>query len=331
MRFYCILFGQILKCLSVTRLWNFCKLTFTFILSHCFKIHRFTGLPAFVSIEPTNICNLRCPECPTGNQTSTVGKGKITVELCQNLMPQIEKTVFFANLYFQGEPFVNEQMISIIKTASNARILTSISTNAHFITEKIADEIVKSGLTKLIISLDGYDQKSYETYRRNGTFQKVLDGMKAIQQAKIQNKSHLPLVELQCLLFKHTENHKNEIRQIGKEFGADIIQFKTAQFYDEQNIEMLPSQKNSRYTQENGKLTIKNKLKNKCWKMWSSCIIAWNGNVLPCCFDKNHTFSYGNIQEKSLAEIWFSKPYTNFRKLVHTERGKISMCQNCTS
>ena len=291
MRFYCILFGQILKCLSVTRLWNFCKLTFTFILSHCFKIHRFTGLPAFVSIEPTNICNLRCPECPTGNQTSTVGKGKITVELCQNLMPQIEKTVFFANLYFQGEPFVNEQMISIIKTVSNARILTSISTNAHFITEKNADEIVKSGLTKLIISLDGYDQKSYETYRRNGTFQKVLDGMKAI-------------VELQCLLFKHTENHKNEIRQIGKEFGADVIQFKTAQFYDEQNIEMLPSQKNSRYTQENGKLTIKNKLKNKCWKMWSSCIIAWNGNVLP---------------------------YTNFRKLVHTEREKISMCQNCTS
>ncbi|MBR4497727.1 MAG: SPASM domain-containing protein [Bacteroidales bacterium] len=330
MRFYCLLFGRILKSLSFQRLWNLCVLYVSYCASRIWGNHVCKGMPAFISIEPTNICNLQCPECPTGNKSSIVPKGKIQLKLCKTLIPQIKQSVLFANLYFQGEPFVNESIIEIIKLAEDANIPTSISSNAHFITPQNADEIVKSGLTKLIISLDGYNQESYEKYRRNGSFQKVLDGMKAIQEAKKRQKSHFPLVELQCLLFKHTETHTDEIRAIGKLYGADIVAFKTAQFYDAQNIDMLPSNKNSRYSVTNGTLNIKKELKNRCWKMWSSCIIAWNGNVLPCCFDKNHTFAFGSLDSKNLEQIWHSEAYNSFRKTVHTNRKQIKMCQNCS-
>lgn len=330
-RFYLIYTLQIVRSLSIQRLWNICKLTITYFLSYICKLHIFNSLPATISIEPTNICNLQCPECPTGNKSSKVAKGKMELYLCQKLIPQIKDTVFFANIYFQGEPFINEQTIPIVELANKANIITSISTNAHFITDENSEAIVKSGLTKLIISLDGYNQGTYEKYRRNGSFDKVLRGMKAIKEAKERNHSKLPLVELQCLLFKHTENHKKEIQDIGIQYGADIVLFKTAQFYDEQNIEMLPSTKNSRYNLTNGKLEIKNKQKNKCWKMWCSCIVAWNGNVLPCCFDKNHTFTFGNCLNTDIKTIWFSEKYKHFRTLIHTNRKSIEMCQNCTS
>ncbi len=330
MKFYIIFALQVLKSLSFSRIWNFIRLYYSYTYSILFKKVQLKGRPAFISIEPTNICNLQCPECPTGNKSSIVEKGQMDVNICEKLLPQIKQHTIFANLYFQGEPFINKQTITIIQQAHKAKILTSISTNAHFITNENADEIVKSGLTKLIISLDGYNQETYEKYRRNGSFQKVLNGMQAIQEAKKRNNSNLPLVELQCLLFKHTENHTKDIQEIGKQFGADIIKFKTAQFYDEKNMDMLPSQRNSRYTIHEGKITIKKELKNNCWKMWCSCIVAWNGNVLPCCFDKNHTFTFGNIKKQTFEEIWNSEKYDLIRKAVFTNRKKIDMCQNCS-
>lgn len=330
MRFYCLLFGRILKSLSFQRLWNLCVLYVSYYTSRFFGTYTCKAMPAFISIEPTNICNLQCPECPTGNKSSIVAKGKMQLALCEKLIPQIKNSVLFANLYFQGEPFINEQIIQIIQNVESAHIPTSISSNAHFITPQNAEAIVKSGLTKLIISMDGYNQETYEKYRRNGIFQKVLDGMKAIHDAKQHLNSRFPLVELQCLLFKHTENHTQEIRAIGKQYGADIVLFKTAQFYDSQNIDMLPSNKNSRYSVTNGTLNIKKELKNRCWKMWSSCIVAWNGNVLPCCFDKNHTFAFGSLNSMNLEQIWHSEVYNSFRKTVHTNRKQIKMCQNCS-
>ncbi len=331
MRFYIIFSWQVIKSLTLSRVWNYFRLVISFMMSSLLKIHFFKSHPAFVSVEPTNICNLRCPECPTGNKSSIVPKGKMDLELCGRIFPQIKKYVIFSNLYFQGEPFLNDNVIEMIRLAHKEKILTSISSNAHFITRDNAENIVKSGLTKIIISLDGHNQRTYEKYRKNGQYQKVIDGLAALQDAKKKLNSHFPLIELQCLLFKHTEVNTKKIQAIGKRYNVDLIKFKTAQFYDSQNVDMLPSDKNSRYdVDDNGELNIKKNFKNRCWKMWSSCVIAWNGNVLPCCFDKNHSFAFGNIMNSSFDEIWYSAKYQTFRKNIQTNRKQVTMCQNCS-
>lgn len=330
MKFYAVFILQILKSLSSSRIYNYCKLCISFVLSHALKKHYFIAMPSFLSIEPTNICNLQCPECPTGNKSSIVPKGKIDMALCHNLVEQIKESVIWTNLYFQGEPFVCESLVDIVKMTTDAKIMSSISTNAHFIDDELAEKIVNAKLTKLIVSLDGYDQESYEKYRRNGKFQKVIDGLLSIQRAKQKYHSSLPLVELQCLLFKHTENHKEDIRRIGLEYGVDRIVFKKAQFYSVDNIDMFPSRKNSRYTVADGTMNMKKSLRNKCWKMWSSCVVAWDGNVLPCCFDKNHRSSYGNLSRQSFREIWFSARSRRFKITIHTNRKKNSICRNCS-
>ena len=330
-RFYLLFTAQILRSISIARLWNLLKVCFSYSIGLINKQGKIWGRPISISIEPTNICNLHCPECPTGKGQSTVAKGKITEETVQKLVPQIQTNTWFANVYFQGEPLVNAITTNIVSTLSEAKILSSLSTNAHFLTSKIAKQLVTAKLTKLIISLDGYNQTSYEKYRQGGNFDKVLEGLKNIQQAKANAHSLYPLVEVQCLLFSHTEGHKTEIKHIAEQYNADLVTFKTAQFYDTQNIDMLPSHKNSRYNYQDENLTIKKKIRNHCWKMWCSCVVAWNGNVLPCCFDKNHTFSFGNIENTSFTNIWKSQQYIRFRKATLTNRKQIIMCQNCTS
>jgi hypothetical protein len=49
-----------------------------------------------------------------------------------------------------------------------SRLYTSTSTNAHFLDEAKAEATVRSGLSRLIISLDGTDQETYSAYRKEG-------------------------------------------------------------------------------------------------------------------------------------------------------------------
>lgn len=75
---------------------------------------------------------------------------------------------------------------------------------------------------------------------------------------------------------------------------------------------------------------LKNKIKNKCWKMWHSTVITWDGNVVPCCFDKDAIFVMGNLNNQLFSEIWKSNKYVNFRNRLLLNRNEIEMCKNCT-
>src|SRR5690554_7308826 len=84
------------------------------------------------------------------------------------MLDQLGKQLFYINYYFQGAPFLHPDFLELIKEAHQRNIYTATSTNAHFITSKKAEEIVQSGLDRLIISIDGLTQDTYEQYRRKG-------------------------------------------------------------------------------------------------------------------------------------------------------------------
>ncbi|HOS83497.1 MAG TPA: SPASM domain-containing protein [Bacteroidales bacterium] len=329
---YIIIFLYIaIRTLRLRALWNLLRLRISYIRSAYMHQDVSVYPPSYISIEPTNICNLQCPECPTGNKTSTVAKGYVSAEIFSKVLEACKPYTIAINLYFQGEPFLHPQMCSMISQIHKASIISSVSTNAHYITAENAADIVASGLTHLIVSFDGYNQETYELYRRNGSFQKVVEALEAIKKAKQKQKSFTPIVELQCLLFAHTQNHLHQIRELGNQYGADRVVFKTAQFYSTENMHLLPDSKYSRYTVEDKKIRIKKPLRNACWRMWSSCVINWQGNVLPCCFDKNHIYSYGNVEDAGFLDIWNSSQAQRFKRRVHSQRASIEMCRNCTT
>jgi len=108
---------------------------------------------------------------------------------------------------------------------------------------------------------------------------------------------------------------------------------KTAQIYDYKNgSDLIPSQEiYSRYKKNNdGSYSIKNELLNHCWKMWHSCVITWDGKVVPCCFDKDAHYVLGDLTKNSFEEIWQGDKYNEFRASLLRSRNEIEMCKNCT-
>ena len=64
--------------------------------------------------------------------------------------------------------------------------------------------------------------------------------------------------------------------------------------------------------------------------MWHSCVATWDGEIVPCCFDKDADYSMGNLSNNTLQEIWENKLYREFRKKLLTARKEIDICTNCT-
>lgn len=241
--------------------------------------------------------------------------------------------LLYLTFYFQGEPYLNPKFLDMVKIAGQHKVYTTTSTNAHFLDEENAKKTVESGLNRLIISIDGASQETYESYRKEGDLTKVLEGTQNILKWRKKLKSKSPKVVWQFLVVKPNEHEIPKIKQLAKEYGVDKVAFKTAQIYDYENgSDLIPTiDKYSRYRSNgDGTYSIKNELENKCWKMWQSCVITWDGQIIPCCFDKDASHSMGNVSEMSFEEIWYSKSYQNFRNALLTSRSEIEICKNCT-
>lgn len=319
--------------LTPKRLYNAAQVLSSYYLSKSTKKPTQWGLPISLSVEPTTACNLRCPECPSGLRAFSRPTGMLQPDFFERTIDELAPTLTYLIFYFQGEPYLNRNFLDMVHYAHRKGIYTATSTNAHFLDDEQARKTVESGLDRMIISIDGTTQETYQSYRVGGKLDKVLEGTRNIVAWKKKLCSRTPHLIFQFLVVRPNEHQIAEVQQLGKEIGVDEVRLKTAQVYDyEQGNELIPTlDKYSRYRENaDGSWSIKNRLLNHCWKLWHSCVITWDGKVVPCCFDKDAMHQLGDLQKISFKEVWQSDAYHHFRAAVLRSRSEIDICKNCT-
>lgn len=291
------------------------------------------GLPMSLSVEPTTSCNLRCPECPSGLRSFTRPTGMLGDELFKRTIDELHETLLYLIFYFQGEPYLHPQFLDLVRYATDRNIYTATSTNAHYLTDENARKTIESGLDRLIISIDGTTQEVYQQYRVGGKLEKVLEGTRNLMRWKRELKSRTPHVIFQFLVVRPNEHQIADVYALARELGVDEVKLKTAQIYDyEGGSDLIPTlDQYSRYTKRpDGTYGIKNALLDHCWRMWHSCVMTWDGRIVPCCFDKDADHQLGTLQDYSFRDVWFSDAYRRFRQTLISSRADIEMCRNCT-
>ena len=307
---------------------------------------RVRHLPSFVSVEPANFCQLRCPECPVGiasSPNSLSPNRLMPLSIFERVLEQVQATAHTMQFYFQGEPLLNKQLPEMIAAAHKAGLYTIVSTNAQSLSQDMANALVQSGLNRIIVSIDGFSEESYQAYRVGGSLQKALNALQYLANAKRMHKSNIRL-ELQVLRLKTNEHEWEWIKKNYKQLGATHLAFKTAQLYDfEHGHPLMPtSERYSRYRKTKEGIYVHKKSSPlhstlytihrasgaSCLRLWSGCVITTNGDVLPCCYDKDHRHTLGNITTHSLSEIFHSSKANTLRK--HILNGHLpEMCKNC--
>jgi radical SAM protein with 4Fe4S-binding SPASM domain len=325
---------NLLSKLTVRRAWNFSKVLASYYLSRWTGRPIQWGYPVSVSFEPTTSCNLRCPECPSGLRAFTRPTGMLKKDFFSQTIDQLAPDLFYLVFYFQGEPYLNPGFLDMVHYASQKKIYTATSTNAHYLDDNNARRTVESGLDRLIISIDGTTQEVYQQYRVGGQLQKVISGAENIVKWKRQLRSKKPFVVFQFLVVKPNEHQVQEIKELAKKTGVDDVWFKTAQVYDYKNDpnQLIPVQEQySRYRKTAaGDYVFKGKMTNHCWRLWHDPVITWDGLVAPCCFDKDAQHRMGDLKTKSFKEIWKNGDYKKFRARILQGRKNIDICSNCS-
>ncbi|MFN4314073.1 MAG: radical SAM/SPASM domain-containing protein [Chitinophagaceae bacterium] len=319
--------------LSLRRVWNGMKVWSSYYVSKWSRKPVQWGLPVSISFEPTNFCNLRCPECPSGLRSFTRPTGMLQKDFFRQTIDELHRELLYLVFYFQGEPYLHPQFLEMVRYAADRRIYTATSTNAHYLTDENARRTIESGLDRLIISIDGTTQEVYEQYRVGGQLHKVLEGARNIVRWKKELKSKKPFVVFQFLVVKPNEHQIEDVKKLGREIGVDDVWFKTAQVYDFENDpnQLIPTREEySRYKRTPQGNKFKGKLQNQCWRLWHDPVITWDGLVAPCCFDKDAQYRMGSLRDKSFREIWQNPDYRQFRSKILIGRKEIDICANCS-
>ena len=323
---------NLLKYFTVRRAVNTVKIVSSFHLSRILRKPIVWGMPISYSIEPTNHCNLQCPECPSGLGTLTRPLGLLKTDDFKKLIDEISNTGFYIQLFFQGEPYINKNLSEMIKYSQSKKVYVSISTNGHFVNEKNVDLVLDNAPDKLIFSVDGLDEESYQMYRVGGTFEQADKGLRSLINRKKERGLKKPFVEFQFIVMKQNEHQMDDVRKYCKEVGVDKLVFKTMQISSYENaLKFLPTNKKyRRYVLENNSFRIKNEIKNHCFALWRTSVITWDGRVVPCCFDKDAENEIGIVNGKAFVDIWHSEKYADFRRKILSSRKSVPMCTNCT-
>lgn len=324
---------EFIKTITSKKIINSFLLRLSYFVSRTLNIYLHWGKIESLSIEPTNLCNLKCPECPSGNNSMTRSRVFLAINNFEDAINQAGTHLAYLQLFFQGEPFLHPKIYDFINFAAKKNIYTSTSTNGQFLTVTNCEKIVKSGLHRLIISVDGSTQDVYEKYRVGGSLDLVLNGISELINTKNKLKSRTPFVIMQFVVFATNEHQLPDIKKLAKALKVDKLEIKTAQIENfEMGSPLIPKNKKySRYLpSKNGKFQLNRTQNFKCKRIWNGAVISAENKFLPCCFDKNAEYPYNQQSNKIINDIWKGNKAVEFRKLVWNKENQIEMCKNCT-
>lgn len=316
--------------LSLSAISNYLILRLSYYLSLLLKRPVIMGSPFALTIETSAGCNLRCPECPTGKGLIKRESPIIDQDLFDKILGELTPSTFWIQLYFQGEPLLDPHLGERIKRLADSGKRVIISTNAQLISIDKAEELVKCGLRKIIISLDGYNQETYEAYRKGGEIKNVTDGISFLAKAKKQLNKKFPVIEVQTIVNRTNEHDLKKIKKLAQNGGADKVVFKTMQIHEQDTMQnWLPGQSRfARYRFDGKKWILKKQRRNACFRIFGTMVCNSDGKVGVCCYDKNTDFQVGEIKEQSIIKIWRGKEYQQFRQKL-LNKNFAAICQNC--
>lgn len=298
--------------------------------------------PKMVIIEPINVCQLKCPLCPTGLQKFANEPAVMPLETFKIILSKIP-FVSAMGLHRAGEPFLNPDILAMIKYAADRNIYVVLSSNFSFSrSDEFFSGIVESGLGRLIVSLDGASKESYEKYRIGGDFDLVVGNINKLIAAKKRLRSKKPEIVWQFLVNRFNEHEIDHVKTMAKELGIslDLRPLDMSDNLVDVSLETTVEQRKAYWLGKNQKYICEQYKDDFCYPIYKGICpalfvnleITTEGKVLPCCgtWDKNSSF--GDLMTQSFQEIWFSPQYVNSRRRClngefHAE--KQTVCFRC--
>jgi pyruvate-formate lyase-activating enzyme len=284
--------------------------------------------PIKLIVEPTNVCNLHCPCCFTGDGQVGRERSAMSLDLYRSLLAELGDHLFEVEAFNWGEPLLSRHIYTMVEEASARGIATTVNTNFSlpFDAGK-AERLVRTGLSALRVSIDGARQETYQQYRVGGRLETVLANARLVLDARRRLRSATPQVIWEYHVFPHNVDEVAPARALAERLGMVFLPFKG----------QLPGQEwgigsEWQFCHEPQIMP--------CASLWAIAVVHNDGGVAPC----NGTFyreddlgrvalGPGELGTASFREVWNGPRYQAARRFFAARAGSAEeqgiVCFNC--
>lgn len=285
--------------------------------------------PTWGIIAPTtNICNLSCPFCKTGNKSMSLPKKMMALEDYKTILGKMPPTFRELHLYGWGEPLIHPDFPEMVRLAKARGIETYIDTNLALpLTPERIREIIESGLDDMTVSCDGVTQATYERYRVGGRVDQVFANIRAFTETKKELKSETPRITWKYLINRWSEPELPMAYEKAKELGVVFNKFGMSippECYDEWKSEKFHPAVPPEFHSPRA----------ICTYLFQAIIVHSDGSVTPCCYMHSHHDIVGNLLDSDFDAVWngplMRKTRQVFVPVLFPGRGRpVETCVKC--
>lgn len=280
--------------------------------------------PGIFTIETTLACDLRCPECAIGGGMIKRSKALMSFEQFKIIADKIRPYARYVYLHIWGEPLLNPDIFRMISyTARFAR--TNISTNGMSLTREKAEALISSGVSEVIVSIDGVSQEVYEQYRVGGEVRKAFEALAILNEVNVQHGGRVA-ISPQFVVFRHNQHEMEEFSQrcavlgLQASFKAPYLRTGSRFSYGD-----FPEFQRSQFDD----VTQLRTAMRECQNPREVFTVLVDGSVVICCHDYAGVTCFGNIFRQEVMAIWNSPEYAGFRKAIMEGRAPDFCVNNC--
>jgi tungsten cofactor oxidoreducase radical SAM maturase len=307
-------------------------------------------------IEVTSRCNLSCAMCV--RQSWLDPQGRMSARTFQAVLHGLQGFPELKQVYFGGfgEPLLHPDLVNMVAQVHALGLGVTISTNGLLLNRKRAEALFKAGVDALVISLDSMHVQAYHNKPGSNGRDQVLENIQGVHQLIRDAGWRLPALGLEYVLTRSNQADLYQLPDLARQVGAAFIIVTNL-------LPHTPELAGEIVYDRDEPLRLGGGwgINRAGWIAWgtprlprmkwgaarqcrfvheSSLVIGWDGAVSPCyaLMHSYHCYIYGrhkqvgryvlgSVNERSLAEIWTSEEYVNFRTKVHDFR--FPSCVDC--
>jgi Fe-coproporphyrin III synthase len=308
-------------------------------------------------IEATTGCNLQCRTCIRNVWSDP--QAKMSMDTFRRLESSLDGLPDLARVIFTGfgEPLTHPNILEMIEAVRKRNLAVTVGSNGLLLKQDMARELVKLGVDRLVVSVDGVRPETYADVR-GAMLSEVLSNIRHLNEAKRELGALFPALGIEFVVLKSNLSELAELTGLASRLNASrVLVSNVLPYTEDMRDEILYG-----YEPRPPFKTTGWPVKADAWVMWGtlelprmhwgaerrcrfvqdkSIVVGWDGGVTPC-YALSHTYSYyaidgrkkqvsryvlGNANEHSLADIWMAEDYVRFRGEV---RGfHFPSCPNC--
>jgi tungsten cofactor oxidoreducase radical SAM maturase len=257
-------------------------------------------------------------------------------------LPQLERVIFTSF----GEPLSHPRILEMIEAIRRHDLAVTVGTNGLLLKPEISRELVRLGVDRLVVSVDGAKPETYADIR-GAQLSTVLDNIRAFNEAKHELSSLTPALGIEFVVLKSNIGELGDLSGLASHLNAARVLVSNVLPYTADTRDEILYGYEPRQPFKAGGWPVK----ADAWVMWGtlelprmhwgaerrcrfvqdrSLVVGWDGGVSPC-YALSHNYSYfaidgrqkqvaryllGDVSAQSLAEIWMTENYVRFRSEV---------------